>query len=101
MQRLCHRGSSRHPAPHIHWNREWPQLGVVATNVPDLNLHIAETLSELRLPATLARHVLSAAVQDFIDEATPTDANDCLCPDCLRKMAGEMSAGRADRTRQV
>ena len=55
-----------------------PQLGLIAIHVPDLNLHVAEMLYELRLPAALARHVLSAAVQDFIDEARPTDANDWL-----------------------
>ena len=35
-------------------------------------------LRELRLPAPVAKAVLSAAVQDFIDETRPTDANDWL-----------------------
>jgi hypothetical protein len=51
---------------------------MVATTVPDLNLHVAEVLADLRLPASLAPHVLSEAVQDFIDEVKPTDANDWL-----------------------
>ena len=55
-----------------------PQLGLMATNVVDLNLHVAEALYDLRLPAALARHVLSAAVQDYIDEVRPSDANDWL-----------------------
>jgi hypothetical protein len=55
-----------------------PQLGLMAVTVPDLNLHIAMTLRELQLPAAVAKSVLTAAVQDFIDEARPTDANDWL-----------------------
>jgi len=65
------------PGHWVMW-RGRPQLGLIATHVPDLNLHVAEMLYELRIPAALARHVLSAAVQDFIDEARPTDANDWL-----------------------
>jgi hypothetical protein len=41
--------------------------------VPDLNLHIARMLSLMRLPARLAKYVLSAAVQDFVDEVRATD----------------------------
>jgi hypothetical protein len=55
-----------------------PQLGLMAETVADLNLHIAVTLSELQLPAAVAKAVLSAAVQDFIDEVRPTDFNDWL-----------------------
>ena len=55
-----------------------PQLGLMASTVADLNLHIAVMLRELRLPAAVAKSVLSAAVQDFIDEARPTDFNDWL-----------------------
>ena len=55
-----------------------PQLGLLAANVVDLNLRIAEALHDLRLPAPLARYVLAAAVQDFIDDVQPTDANDWL-----------------------
>jgi len=55
-----------------------PQLGLMASTVADLNLHIAVMLRTLRLPAAVAKSVLSAAVQDFIDEARPTDFNDWL-----------------------
>jgi hypothetical protein len=52
------------------------QLALAASAVPDLNLQVAVRLAELELPATLAKPVLSAAVQDFLDEVTPTDAFD-------------------------
>jgi hypothetical protein len=55
-----------------------PQLGLMAATVPDLNLHIAMMLSELRLPAAVAKAILEAATQDFIDEVRPTDFNDWL-----------------------
>jgi hypothetical protein len=54
------------------------QLGLLATVVPDLNLHIARMLSLMRLPARLAKYVLSAAVQDFVDEVRGTDPDDWL-----------------------
>jgi hypothetical protein len=52
------------------------QVAYLSFVVPDLNLRVAAALGELHLPAALARPVLAAAVQDFIDEATPTDGND-------------------------
>jgi len=55
-----------------------PQLGLMATGVADLNLHVASMLRDLKLPAALARHVLTAAVQDYIDQVRPTDAYDWL-----------------------
>lgn len=55
-----------------------PQLGLMAATVADLNLHVAVTLHDLQLPAAVAKSVLSAAVQDFIDETRPTDFNDWL-----------------------
>jgi hypothetical protein len=55
-----------------------PQLGLMATVLPDLHLQVAILLRELQLPAAIARSVLTAAVQDFIDEARPTDANDWI-----------------------
>jgi len=54
------------------------QIGLLATAVPDLNLHVARMLSRLRLPAPLAKFVLSAAVQDFVDEVRATDPDDWL-----------------------
>ncbi len=53
-----------------------PPLGLTATAVADLHLHVALMLRELRLPAALAKVVLSAAAQDFIDEVRPTDDAD-------------------------
>jgi hypothetical protein len=55
-----------------------PQLGLMAATIPDLNLHVALMLRELRLPAAIAKAVLAGAVQDFIDESRPTDFNDWL-----------------------
>jgi hypothetical protein len=55
-----------------------PPLGLTASAVADLNLHIATMLRELRLPAPIAKVVLSGAMQDFIDEVKPTDDSDWL-----------------------
>ena len=55
-----------------------PQLGITAAGMADLNLHVALRLKELELPAALARVVLSAAMQDFIDEVKPTDEADWI-----------------------
>jgi hypothetical protein len=55
-----------------------PPLGLTATGVADLNIHVAIMLNELRLPAALTKVVLGAAMQDFIDEARPTDDADWL-----------------------
>ncbi len=55
-----------------------PQLGLLATTVADLNFRVAIVLNELKLPAAIERHVLAAAMQDFIDEVKPTDADDWL-----------------------
>ena len=55
-----------------------PQLGLTASGVADLNLHIAIMLKEMNLPAALAKVVLSGAMQDFIDEVKPTDDADWL-----------------------
>jgi hypothetical protein len=55
-----------------------PPLGLTATAVADLHLYTAMMLRELRLPAALAKVVLSAATQDFIDEVKPSDDSDWL-----------------------
>jgi hypothetical protein len=55
-----------------------PPLGLTATAVADVHLHVAIMLKEMRLPAAVAKVVLSGAVQDFIDEARPTDDADWL-----------------------
>ena len=43
-----------------------------------LQTALAIMLKEMRLPAAVAKVVLSGAVQDFIDEARPTDDADWL-----------------------
>jgi hypothetical protein len=55
-----------------------PPLGLTASSVADMNLHIAIMLRELRLPAAVAKVVLAGAMQDFIDEVKPTDDSDWL-----------------------
>jgi hypothetical protein len=55
-----------------------PQLGLAASVLPDLNFRVAIVLKELGLPAPLARVVLSAAMQYFIDDARPSDDSDWL-----------------------
>jgi hypothetical protein len=55
-----------------------PQLGLIAAGIADLQLHVAVMLKEMRLPAALARVILSGAMQDFIDEVKPTDDGDWL-----------------------
>jgi hypothetical protein len=55
-----------------------PQIGLLPAYVADLNLHVLLTLRELHLPAALARGVLAAAMQDYIDEVKPIEADDWL-----------------------
>jgi hypothetical protein len=55
-----------------------PQLGLAAAVLPDVNFRVAMILKELDLPAPLAKVILSAAMQDFIDEVRPTDDSDWL-----------------------
>ena len=62
------------------WRRWWglSQAGLPATLVADLPLNVAVVLHNLHLPAVLARPVLAAAMQDFVDATNPTDGNDWL-----------------------
>jgi hypothetical protein len=53
-----------------------PQVAFAAAAMPDLNLRIADVLAELRLPAALIRPVLAAAIQDFVEDAAPSDGGD-------------------------
>lgn len=69
------------------------QIGLLATVVPDLNLHVARMLSRLRVPARLAKYVLSAALQDFVDEVRATDPDDWLS---LVRGAGAVSRDRIE-----
>jgi hypothetical protein len=57
--------------------------------VPGLNLHVAMVL-KVQLPAALTRVVVSAAMQDFIDEVRPTDDADWLTQvRCARAVSRE------------
>ncbi len=67
----------RLPARFEYWavtGRE--QRGIVASQVADLNLHVAVTLERLGLPASLTKAVLATVLQDYLDGVRPTDAND-------------------------
>ncbi len=50
----------------------------MAARVPDLQVRVAELLSELQLPAALARGILAAATQDLVDEAKSAYNDDWL-----------------------
>lgn len=41
-------------------------------------MNVAVVLHNLHLPAALAKPVLAAAMQDFVDGTNPTDGNDWL-----------------------
>ena len=70
-----------------------PSLGLTATAIADVHLHVAVMLKEMRLPAAVAKVVLSGAVQDFIDEARPTDDADWLT---LVRAAGAATRERVE-----
>jgi hypothetical protein len=72
---LCSRLAA--PAEWRHW---WglSQVGLPAILVADLPLNAAVVLHNLKLPAVLAKPVLAAAMQDFVDATNPTDGNDWL-----------------------
>jgi len=52
--------------------------GLLATAIDDLELHILESLDELHVPLSLTRGVMSAALQDFLDNARPAYLSDWL-----------------------
>jgi hypothetical protein len=52
--------------------------GLLAVYAADLNLRVLLALHELHLPAALARDVLAAAMQDYVDEVRPIEADDWL-----------------------
>ncbi len=70
---------SRLPEPGA-WRHWWglSQSGLPAILVADLPLNVAVVLHNLHLPAALAKPVLAAAMQDFVDDTNPTDGNDWL-----------------------
>jgi hypothetical protein len=62
------------------WQSWWglSQVGLPAALVSDLPLRVAVVLHNLQLPGVLAKAVLAAAMQDFVDSVNPTDGNDWL-----------------------
>ncbi|MDQ3214071.1 MAG: hypothetical protein M3Q85_15440, partial [Acidobacteriota bacterium] len=70
---LCVRLLDRRPWETLagRWN-----LGLLASAFPDLNLRLAELLTELRMPASLLVPVLAAATIDFNENATSRDPDD-------------------------
>jgi hypothetical protein len=62
------------------WRSWWglSQIGLPAALVADLPLQVAVLLHNLHLPAVLAKPVLAAAMQDFVDGVNPSDGNDWL-----------------------
>ena len=67
-------------SPPGEWRHWWglSQAGLPAILVADLPLNVAVVLHNLHLPAVLAKPVLAAAMQDFVDGTNPTDGNDWL-----------------------
>ena len=49
-----------------------PPLGIIASGVADLNLHVAMRLKELQLPAALAKVVLAARCRTSSTRCKPT-----------------------------
>jgi hypothetical protein len=70
---LCVRLLDRRPWETIagRWN-----LGLLASAFPDLNLRLAELLTDLQMPASLLIPVLAAATVDFNENATSRDQDD-------------------------
>jgi len=62
--------------------RSWEPLagrwntGIFASTLPDLNLRLAELLSDLKMPAPLLGSVLAPATFDFINNASSRDQDD-------------------------
>jgi hypothetical protein len=53
-----------------------PATGLLATQAVDISLLVADALSSLQLPASLAPAILSFAAQDVLDRAEPAYADD-------------------------
>jgi len=52
--------------------------GLLPARVADLNLRVAQISAELKVPAALARGILAAATQEYIDELQPSDFDDWM-----------------------
>lgn len=54
------------------------QLGLLPSELPDLNLRVAETLQQLHVPAILGRSILAFVAQSYIDRARVSDDDEWL-----------------------
>ena len=54
------------------------QLGLIAAEIADVNLHVAEKLRARGLPASLTPGVLAGAIQDYIEQVRPLHPADWL-----------------------
>ena len=62
------------PAPHRAESR--PGTGLLAAHIADVELRVLDELAARHLPMTLARGVLAAALQDYLDGARPAYTGD-------------------------
>src|SRR5204862_1473966 len=53
-----------------------PQFAMMAATMGDFNLAVALILREMKLPSLIAKPILAVAMQDFMDELNPINAND-------------------------
>jgi hypothetical protein len=53
-----------------------PQFPMMAATMGDFNLAMAMMMREMQLPSLLAKPILAVAMQDFIDDVTPSNSND-------------------------
>src|SRR5688572_17245031 len=65
----------RIPAPRA-WEDVSGRIGAVPAVMPDASLRLAELLSELKLPAVLARHLLPVLMRDFLDQVQMVYSDD-------------------------
>ncbi len=68
--------------------------GILASGFPDLNLRLAELLTELHMPASLLAPVLASATLDFVDNTAARD------PDDRRALVDWVQALRPERVEQ-
>ena len=64
------------------------QMAMMAAATVEMNLEMAQRLSTLRLPAALLPSMLATAMQDFVDQAEPADANDRAALDQYARSLG-------------
>ena len=64
------------------------QMAMMAATTVEMNLEMAERLAALRLPAALLPSLLATAMQDFVDQAEPADANDRAALDQYARTLG-------------